>query len=325
MSRVTENSHNASVSFSINKAKNKLENLQLKGANLKRMIKPSDDPMGNLELMQIKSNKIDNDQLKRNSSYALTSLEVTENSLREISEILNKAKEITIGQSSDFYNAEVRKSVAKEVEQMRQQALGIANRRLGNRYIFSGHKTLDKPFSPEGHYLGNSGVIYLEVQKDFFIPTNVSGDRVFFETNSSIPPRETSLKQQQTLSPSIEENSIGPEHFPSQSLFNILRSLENALVTDNTLLIQNLLEQIDLFSDQLITLRASIGSGINTLTNSENTLSEMELTNATRQNKIEDADIAELFSDLQKQGQLLQASYKTSSKLLNENLLDFLR
>ena len=54
--------------------------------------------------------------------------------------------------------------------QLRLQAISIANKRMGNRYIFSGYKTLTKPFDKEGNYSGDDGKIKLEVSKDFFVP-----------------------------------------------------------------------------------------------------------------------------------------------------------
>lgn len=336
MTRVSENSHSASMNFSINQAKAKLEDLQIKGANLKRIVKPSDDPIGNIELMQIRSNKIENDQFKRNSSFALTALEYTENSLKELTEIMMKAKEIAVAQSSDLFNPEIRKSVAKEVSQLKKQVFGIANRRLGNRYIFSGFKTLQQPFSTNGKYHGDTGVISLEVLKNFYIPTNIPGKEVFISATSSKIGNDNPLENLDLFS-NKDNNSEDAklqnpdlilqtvDNPPSNSLFNLLETLENALNTDNPDSVQELLNEIDDFTDQLITLRTRVGSNINTLLNSEGTLEETELFNASRKNKIEDADIAELFSDLNKQNQLLRATYKTTSKLINENLLDFLK
>ena len=55
MTRVTENSSRAAVNFTIKKAKSKLEELQLKGANLKKIRKPSDNPTGNSKALQLSS------------------------------------------------------------------------------------------------------------------------------------------------------------------------------------------------------------------------------------------------------------------------------
>ena len=104
--------------------------------------------------------------------------------LEELSEILSKAKEIAVGQASDLYNKDIRQSIAREINQLRNQAIGIGNRRFANRYLFSGHKTLTRPFGKNGEYFGDDGKINLEIDKDFFVPINFTGNEIFFSTGN---------------------------------------------------------------------------------------------------------------------------------------------
>ena len=69
MTRVSENSSYNAINYSIGKTKSKLEDLQMKGSSLKRIRKPSDDPVGNVELMSIRSRNVDGEQYLRNISY----------------------------------------------------------------------------------------------------------------------------------------------------------------------------------------------------------------------------------------------------------------
>ena len=146
MARVSEGSTIHSINYSIGKTKQKLEDLQLQGSNLKRVQRPSDDPIGNIEILSMRSKKIDGDQFMRNASVATAQLSFTENAIEELTELTMKAKELAIGQSSNIFDPGIRKGVAKEVNQLKNQAVSIGNRRLGNKYIFAGHKTLTKPF-----------------------------------------------------------------------------------------------------------------------------------------------------------------------------------
>lgn len=180
MTRVSENSNTHAVNFAINKAKSRLENLQLKGSNLKAITRPSDNPIANVESLTIDSIQGDNKQYIRNSDFAVLQLNTTEKALEELNDLLMKAKEIAIAQSSDFYDADIRKNVSKEIGQIYNQALTIANKRVGNRYIFAGHSTLKTPFNIYGDYAGDNGHTHLEVAKDFFIPINLHGKEVFF-------------------------------------------------------------------------------------------------------------------------------------------------
>src|SRR5690606_38256514 len=146
MSRVSENSSIHAINYAVGKTKGKVEDLQLKGSTLKRVTKPSDDPVGNVELLAIRSRNIDADQYLRNLNFAQTQLAFTENVLEEMTDLLVKAKELAVGQASSIYGPEVREGVAKEIHQIRQQVLSLANKRMGNRYLFAGQKILTRPF-----------------------------------------------------------------------------------------------------------------------------------------------------------------------------------
>ncbi|MBL7664170.1 MAG: flagellar hook-associated protein FlgL [Bacteriovoracaceae bacterium] len=372
MTRVSEGSTSHAINFSLGKAKSHMEDLQIKGSNLKKVQKPSDDPIGNVELMAIRSKKVDNDQYTRNTNYAKMYLEYTEQAISDLTELVSKAKEIAIGQSSDIYNPQVRESVAKEINQLRTQALGIANRRVGNRYIFSGFKTLTRPFDEKGAYSGDNGRINLEVGKDFFVAVNMNGSEIFYETaDRSLSTKKPldgtpfedlkKFKENPEMMPELEETAVNPlERVPAsnlnnnekvelkkpgqtadgkinpesttfdeaparQSIFDHLQSLENALLANNPEVIHTLLERFDEHFDRLVTMRTRVGALYNSVNNSEGNIEKENLLNEEYKSRIQDADVAELFSDISKQNSVLQASYKASSNLLNRTLLDFIR
>ena len=68
-----------------------------------------------------------------------------------------------------------------------------------------------------------------------------------------------------------------------------------------------------------------MGSLDNAISNSENYIEKEKLQNETYRSKIEDADVAELFSDLARQKNVLEATYKASSNLMNQSLLNFVK
>jgi len=109
------------------------------------------------------------------------------------------------------------------------------------------------------------------------------------------------------------------------SIFDELRSLENALLTDNPQIIQGLLERLDRSTERMVTMRTQIGALTNTISNSELNIEKTKLLNEAHKSKIEDADVAELMTDLQKEQAVLKATYKASSNLMNVGLMDFLR
>jgi flagellar hook-associated protein 3 FlgL len=331
MSRVSENSSVNSINYAVGKSKGKVEDLQLKGSTLKRVSKPSDDPIGNVELLAIRSQNVDAEQYLRNLNFAQTHLSYTENILEEMTDILVKAKELAIGQASSIYSPEIRLGVSKEIHQMRQQVLGLANKRIGNRYLFAGQKVLTRPFDQDGKYQGDTNKINIEINKDVFIPININGNDLFYSKDKK--PLE---KEHLDLTPpGLDINTDGLHRTPASeaandqsvavSVFDELRSLENALLTDNPQIIQGLLERLDTSTERMVSLRTEIGALTNTISNSETNIEKTKLLNEAHKSKIEDADVAELMGDLQKEQAVLKATYRASANLMNTSLMDFLR
>lgn len=355
MTRVSENSSYHAINYSVGKSKTRLEDLQIKGANLKRIQKPSDDPIGNTELLAVRSKNIDAEQYLRNSNFAKTQIHFTENAIEELTDIVVKAKELAIGQASNFYSPEVRRSIAQEVHQLRNQALSISNRRLGNRYIFAGHKTLTRPFDENGKYHGDDQTTTIEINKDFFIPINFSGKHIFYEKENTAlkeiapladTPFANGLKPEDVNSaPSSQPNNeeidnvirrdlaseSGPSIGPSlkgasrSSIFRDLEKLETALLSNNPEIIQGTLTNFDKHFNRLVEIRSKIGSVSNSIENAEEDIEKTKLVNNEYKSKLEDADVAKLFTDLSRQQNVMNATYKTSAQLMNRSLLDFIR
>lgn len=338
MTRVSEQSSFHAINHAVGKTKSRLEDLQLKGSNLKRVQKPSDDPIGNTELLSIRSQDIDNEQFGRNISFAKAQLAFTENAVEELTNILSKAKELAIGQASNFYDADIRKSVAKEVEQLKKQMISIGNRRMGNKYIFAGHKNLTKPFDENGKFLGDDKTTNIEVSKDFFVPISFSGQEVFFSDGETkmadrepkLPPAPK-INGEEVEEPKFEvnrtlasEDQITTEK-AQRNIIQHIQALEDALNTNNPEIIQGLLPVIDKDMDKLVQIRTTIGSTINSIDNAFENIEKTKLLNAEYKSKIEDADVAELFTDLTRQQSTLEATYKASAQLMNKSLMDFMR
>lgn len=341
MTRVSENSASHSIAYALNKTKQKMEDLQLRGSTLKSITKPSDNPVSNVEALTLNSASNDNLQYLKNADFALTYLNVTEKSLEELTDILNKAKELAIAQSSDFFNADVRKNVATEVQQMYNQTLSIANRKVGLKHIFSGYNTLTVPFDSEGKYRGDDGKTTLEVSKNFFIPINLHGEEVFFSSDLSSPVEhplehfnqfqkpDSSDKEDKPLNSSRSlasgETATDQEFKTRDNVFSQLRGLATALENNDPKTIQALLERFDNSITRLITLRTKVGSITNSINSTKLTTESENIDHAARRSNLLDADVAELFADIQKQQAILKTTYQSTQGTLNTTLMDFLK
>ena len=293
MTRVSENSSTHALKYALSKSKKKMENLQLKGSTLKSITRPSDNPISNVEALTLQSRIKDNEQYIKNADYAELHLNSTEKSIEQIVEILNKAKEIAIAQSSDFYDANIRANVSNEVKQLRNEALSIANKRIGNKYLFGGYKTLTKPFTNEGEFRGDTGKITLEISKDFFVPINLNGQEVFFTSDDStdtqpnpfeevgpsdaLPPELKKLRDEQNKSSDstnanrdLASVQREPSEYKSRSnIFSLLDGLTSSLENNDPNFTQSLLEKFDESINRLVTMRTKVGSIMNSVESSK--------------------------------------------------------
>lgn len=345
MARVSENSNTDAIRYTLNKAKSKMEGLQLQGSTLRKVNKPSDNPINNIESLRISSRTSNNNQYIKNATYASLHLNITESAIEQLTDILTKAKEIAIAQSSDFYGEDVRRNVANEVIQLRNQAIAIANKRVGQRYIFGGYETTKPPFDVLGNYQGDNGHITLEISKDFFVPINLSGEEVFFSEEkypyykdhplNNFPelenaPKANALADQQHKLPTagrgVASYEDGAKNFKHRhNILSQLDALTSALQNNDPEMIQNLLEGIDDSMTRLITLRTRIGSITNSIESSKISNEDENIDGATRNSELIDADVAELFSDITRQQDIMETSYKASQSTLNRSLLDFIK
>ncbi|MCR9206567.1 MAG: flagellar hook-associated protein FlgL, partial [Halobacteriovoraceae bacterium] len=290
MTRVSENSATKTLKYNLSKSKERMENLQLKGSSLKQIVRPSDNPISNVEAMGLKSRMKDSDQYIRNSEYAELHLQSTEKAIEQIVDIMNKAKEIAIAQSSDFYDGNIRMNVANEIRQLRNQALAVANKRIGNKYLFGGYKTLSKPFDNQGAYQGDQGKMTVEISKDFFVPINLHGYEVFYAdtgTSSKQPdpfervgpqdgvperfqdPEKEEMREADRGLASKEEAAKEYDYQKRSNVFSLLEGLTSSLENNDPTYTQSLLEEFDDAINRLVTMRTKVGSIMNSVSSSQ--------------------------------------------------------
>src|SRR6185437_14445536 len=146
------------VNRSIGRNRSDLDMYQNQAATQKRITKPSDDPVAAARVLGARTEEQSTQQFIKNLNYAKDFLDYSEQSLGDLDNILVRAKELAISQANDASaNPETRAAVAAEVSQLYAQAIQIGNRRLGERFIFGGFKTVNAPFDGSGNYHGDDG------------------------------------------------------------------------------------------------------------------------------------------------------------------------
>lgn len=325
--RVTENTNFDTVRGTISRSKGRMENLQLQHSTMKKLNAPSDSPMAAAKVLETRTDKVNNDQYQMNAKLAEAFLNNTDHALGELADIVVRAKEIALGQSSGASsNEDTRLGIAEEVSQLFQQSVSVANRRIGDRFLFGGYRTDRPPVDSDGRYQGDDGQILIEIGRDVFISSNLPGVEAF----NTVPKNSNDARERGTYDQKGEtrgrelagELNAGGENV---NLFDELQRLRIALLTGDLNGIRDTLERFDAAHSRLIASRAKVGSRVKGLETAVASLERQTLTNAQLTQNLEDADMAQVVSDLAKEETVFRSALASSQKLVQPTLLDFLK
>ena len=308
----------------LSRSRGRMGRLQEQAATTRRLTTPSDDPVGASKVLEIRTDKMNSEQFITNSKLADTFLSNSEAAVGEVADLVVRAKEIALGQSSGASaNPQTRLAVAEEVTQLYQQAIGAANRRVGDRYLFGGYKTTEPPFDAAGNYRGDDGQMMVEISKDVFLGMNVPGLEAF-NTRPQYAVRDRREAAGQEVSGRGPASAAGaaPENI---NVFDELQSLRIALLSGNQEMIQNSLERFDELHGRLTSVRAMLGSRMQGISSATQSQERQVVTNAGLSSALEDADLAQVMSDLAREETVFRGALASSQKLIQPTLLDFLK
>lgn len=332
--RVSDQTNYGVVRDSIQRSKSRMENLQMQNATLKKVNKPSDDPVGSAKLLEVRTDKVNNEQFLNNAKLAENYLNNTDHAMEDLSEIVMRAKEIAIGQASGASSTqETRIGVAEEIKQLFERAVATGNRRIGDRYLFGGYKTTAPPVDADGKYQGDRGEMMIEIGREVYIGMNVPGVDVFntqpHASGDMHRIEHEELKQQdpekeakRTLASDDGISEVGKQNI---NIFQELKGLRIGLLSGDINAIRGSLERFDELQGKVLATRAKIGSRINGIQGSTTALERHNITNAQLTSGIEDADMTQVVSDLAKEETVFKSSLASSKHLLQPTLMDFLR
>lgn len=334
--RVTENTGYETVRSSIRRSRERMEGLQQQSATLKKLNTPSDDPVGASKILEIRTDKVNNDQFQMNGRMAQAFLENSDHALGELSEIVMRAKELALGQASGASsNDNSRLGIAEEITQLYNQAVATANRRVGDRYIFGGYSTQKPPVDRDGRYLGDDGQMMTEVGKGVFLSMNMPGADVFNTHPEAVidssrdnqNPEENRVLNRNPASVIMNgvEEGGGEQGQENVNVFNEIQNLRIALLSGDLDGIRNTIERFDQIHGKLTALRAKVGSRMQGLQSLMQSTERHNVTNAVLASNLEDADMAQVVSDLAKEETVFRSALASSQRLIQPTLLQFLK
>jgi flagellar hook-associated protein 3 len=110
-----------------------------------RIAAPSDDAPAMQRILNLRTEKKQNQQYYRNATDALDRSKVTFSTMEQLKDLLVRSSELAANLSGASSGQEY-KAKAAEIDQLIQQGVNLGNTKLRGSYLFSGQTTETKPF-----------------------------------------------------------------------------------------------------------------------------------------------------------------------------------
>ncbi|MDE4085008.1 flagellar hook-associated protein FlgL [Planococcus maritimus] len=272
----------------------RFEKTNLQASSGKLLHKPSDDPQAVAKSMSLKTVMSANDQFERNIGDASLWLDENDRSIQAMVDVTQRIRELGVQGGSGTLSPEDRELIFKEVGVLNEQLRQFANSEVDGRYLFGGGDGTVKPFA----------------------------DTVSFEATSANGPLKTAK-----IGPGMQieigilpQTLIGNAEDPS-NLFRVVGQLADSIQAGG----QVGLDGIDEAMERLLTAAAENGARQNRIEATESRLLDAKLSLGSALSSIEDVDYAEILIKLKSEESIYQASLSSSAKIMQTNLMDFLR
>lgn len=272
---------------------------QDQAASGRKLRQISDDPSGTVRVFRNRTRLENVNQFRRSNDYVEGFLARSEDSLRGITDVIVRAKELAVQQSNGVWDPGSRKTVSFEVQQLAEQIVQLGNTTYGDRYIFGGFQTSRPPVAGDGHYAGDDGLIYVQLDEDTFRPINLPGRRIF----------EVTVK----------------DHGEDVPLLKIVQDFKTGLENNNVDEIYKASSRLDGAMTQLAEMTASLGARRASIRDAAERLDMVE-EYATKDNvNLESADPVATALDMKRAETALSYTLNASSKVLGPTLMEFIK
>jgi len=272
----------------------KLHKVQGQIASGKRFSRPSDDPAAVSQVLDISTEAAQNEQYLRNLEGAAAWLGTTEAALSDLTEVIQRVRELALQCSNDTLAAEERAAAAKEVGELLEHAVQVANTQHVGQYVFAGFQTTTAPFTLSGGpppdtvaFNGDSGDIQRSVGPGLTITVN---------------------------------SKAGAE---LQALCSTLIKLRDDLTAGDSPGAR--LSELDSSLDALLKLSTEVGARMNRVELTTSRLEDTKLNLIELRSQTEDIEMDEAAVELMAQQNVYQAALAAGARVIQPSLLDHLR
>jgi flagellar hook-associated protein 3 FlgL len=257
-----------------------------------------------------------------------------DNVLTQVNDILVRGRELATQAANETVGPEVRSQMSREVFELRDHLVTLANSKNQGKYVFAGTDDDDAPYGQAAYALpltgdagerwiyddttvnadlGNADSRSVNVTDDLSIVVSKPGSSIFSNGIYALERLGRALAGYETLPASGQPDGTGAAYsLPTDT------GRQTAAIQDAITLLTNAREQ------DVIPERVGVGASLRRLDTASSLLDLTETDAKEALAKLQEADIAESGSNLQQAQTALEVSYTITSRLLNLSILDYL-
>ncbi len=172
----------------------------------KKVNRPSDDPVAAARILKLDQEVAQVNQFQRNVDLATNRLQQEESTLADVTDLIQRVRELTVQAGNATLSSEDRTSVAAELRQRVDQLAALTNTRdASGEYIFSGFKGGTQSFvqnvSGNWVYQGDEGQRKLEIDTGVSVAISDNGKKLFTDVAADKPTFTTEASAGNTSEP----------------------------------------------------------------------------------------------------------------------------
>ena len=292
--RITAGMSQRHVLADLRRVQERLADAQSRVSSGKQIEKPSDDPLGAERDLRLRGELETTKAYRTGVDESRSWLDATDSALSSISDIVQRARELTVQAANGATTPSQRQSIKLEIDALTDQLKTTLNSAYDGRYIFSGTATDTPPYdlssaTPDA-YQGDANPVVRQIGPGVSVQVNVTADDVL------------------------------------SGLLPTLRTISSHLQSGDAASLQTTdLQALDAGVDTVTSARAQVGATTNRVDAAGLRLDDLHDVTTAFLSKTEDADLPQALTDLSAQQNALTAALHGGASLIQQSLLDFLR
>ncbi|MCB0112616.1 MAG: flagellar hook-associated protein FlgL [Caldilineaceae bacterium] len=235
---------------------------------------------------------------KQNSNLQTTRdwLSGTDVAVSNLNDTLITARSLALRAKNDTFSENERSAMSKQIGEMLNSAMSIANTQQGGSYLFSGQQVKTQPFSIQGGtivYQGDNANINHIVELGQTMTINITG---------------------------VQGNNLGVF-----GALNALQALQEGLAANDLTSIDEFMDRTDGVMDDLFSAQSALGVRMQRIDATSERFDERETDLKQLYSELVDADMAEVIAEMNAESTAYEMSLATTARIMPRSLLDFLR